>query len=191
MRLSVALNLCDLIDTFPYRTDLGILTVDRLPRERFNNGKHAPVTQIAVMCDGQYMPAGLSLIATHPLPQVPGIVAAVRLLCGVGFNQAGLACAIAKKDVAVKIVATGIRGPFETDKCRESSRIVGLLGRLYDFLPGTLKCGCSRYRENGFGNRAFAEIGNDIDRCGSPVSILNLLVPATTLRVGHDRWVTL
>ena len=136
MRLAVALDLRGFVEALPLRAGLGILAVDLLAGERLDDREHAAVAQVAVVRDGEHVAAGLLLVRGHPLPQVAGIVAAQRLLRGVRLDPAGLVAVVAEDDVAVQVVAAGVRGPLVADEGREAARIVRLVRRLDRLAPG-------------------------------------------------------
>ena len=79
---------------------------------------------------GEHLAAGLFFVIGHPFPQVAGIVAAERRLGGEGLDQAGLRAVVAEDDVAVQVVAAGVRGPLVADEGGEMAGVVGLVGRL-------------------------------------------------------------
>ena len=72
--------------------------------------------------------AGLLLVGRHPLPEVARVVAAERLLRRVGLDLAGLLAVVAEDDVAVQVVAAGVRGPLVADEGGELPGLVVLLG---------------------------------------------------------------
>src|SRR4029453_19211082 len=76
MRLAVALDLRDLVEALAVRPRLGVLPVDGLAREGLDEGEHATVREVAVVGDGEHLPAGLLLVRAHPLPQITWVVAA-------------------------------------------------------------------------------------------------------------------
>ena len=136
MGLAVALDLRRLIEALPLRTGLGIFAVDRLAGEGLDDREHPAVGKIAVVGDGEHVAAGLVLVGRHPLPQVARIVAAERAHRDEGLDAAGLVAVVAEDDVAVQIVAAGVRGPLVADEGGEAARIVRLFRRLDRFLPG-------------------------------------------------------
>src|ERR1700722_3143439 len=120
----------------------------------------------------------------HPLPEVARIRTSKRRLSGEGFDQAGLGAIVAPDDVAMKIVASGIRGPFITDKRREAARIVGLFSRLDRLAPGAAVGGRARGRKP-LRQIAFAETGNDVDDGYRPLAGIDLVIPFSTLWRRH------
>src|ERR1700693_3264261 len=126
------------------------------------------------------MATGFFLVPTHPLPQIARIVAAERLLCRIRFNEAGLASIVAKDDVSVKVVPASVRSPLVADERGKAAGIIGLIRRFDDLPPRILVCDCAGYWENGPGNGALSEAGNDVDGYGGPLSVLEHLVPAAT-----------
>src|ERR1700757_3529039 len=149
MCLAVSLDLCDLIDPLAESARFCILAVDPFSSKRFDDGKHTPIAEIAVVCDRQHMAPSFFLIATHPLPQVSRIVATQWLLGGVRLNQAGLASVITKNDVAMEVVSPGIGSPFIPDERSEAAGLIGFFGGFNDLLPGAFVSGRSRDWENG------------------------------------------
>ena len=131
MRLAVALDL--------RRPRRAAPTAPASRRTRWSNGlpvkasmsgnMHA-VAEVAVVRDGQHLAAGLLLVGGHPLPQVARVVAAERLQRGEGLDLAGLRAVVAEDDVAVEVVAAGVRGPLVADERGEAPGSFAVLGRL-------------------------------------------------------------
>jgi len=84
------------------------------------------------------MATGFFFVPAHPLPQVTRIVAAEGFLSRIRFNEAGFTPIVAKDDVAVKVVPTGVGSPFEADKRCKAAGVIGLLRRFDDLFPCTL-----------------------------------------------------
>ena len=99
-------------------------------------GKHAPVAEIAVVRQGEHFAAGLLLHSGHPFPEIARIIAAERRINGEWFDQARAVAVFAKDDVAMEVVAAGVRGPLEADEGREAARVVGIVRCLDRFAPG-------------------------------------------------------
>src|SRR4029434_1011451 len=102
----------------------------------------------------------LVFVSLHPLPQVARVVAAQRLDGCVGFDKARLGRVVTENDVAVQVVAAGIRRPFEADEASEAPRIVRLLGCLDGLRPGAAVWGSARERKDSFWHLSLAE-GDD------------------------------
>ena len=136
MGLAVALDLRGFVEPLPARAVLGVLPVDRLAGEGLDDREHAAVAEVAVVRDGEHVAAGLLLVGRHPFPEVAGIVAAERRQRGVGLDLAGLVAVVAEDDVAVEVVAAGVRGPLVADERREAARLVGFFGGLDRLVPG-------------------------------------------------------
>ena len=62
MRLTVPLDLGDLVERLPPRAGLGVLQVHRLAAERLHHGEHDAVAQVAVVANGERLAAGLVLV---------------------------------------------------------------------------------------------------------------------------------
>ena len=110
----------------PTRALLGILAVEPLA-ESLDHGEHRAIAQIAVVRDGQHAAAGLLLVGLHPFPQLDRIVAAVRRIHGERVDLARLVAVVAEDDVAMQVVAAGVRGPLVADEGGEAARLVEML----------------------------------------------------------------
>ena len=108
MRLAISLDLRYLVDSLPERARLRVLAIDWLASEGLNEREHSSVAKVAVVSESQHLAASFLLVLSHPLPEVARIVAALRLLCRVRFDHARFVTVIAKEDIAVQVVATGI-----------------------------------------------------------------------------------
>ena len=117
----------------------------------------------------------------HPLPQVARIGAAERRQRREGLDQAGLRAVVAPDDVAMKIVAAGVRGPLIADEGGETARLVGLFRRLDGLAPGAAIGGRARRRE-ALRQLALAEAGDDIDGRLRAFAGIDLVVPFPALR---------
>src|ERR1700756_3072882 len=149
MGLAVTLDLDRLIEPFPLLTSRG--SVER---------EHAPIREVAVVRYGQHSPVRLVFVSLHPLPQVARVVAAQGLYGCVGFDKARLGRVVAENDIAVQVVAAGIRRPLEADEGGESAWIVRILGCLDSLRPGAAVWGSARERKDSFGHLSLAE-GDD------------------------------
>src|SRR4029450_6909451 len=118
VRCAVALGLGGFVEPLPLEPGLDVLAVDLLA-EGLYGGEHAAVAQVAVVGDREAVAGGLGFRGRHPFPEVLGLVAAEGRLGGVGLDQARLGAVLAEEDVAVKVVALGIRGPVVPDYRRE------------------------------------------------------------------------
>ena len=184
MRLAIALDLRHLIESLPLVADFRVLAVDRRIRPRLDHREHSPVRQIAIMGDRKHAAAGLVLIAGHPLPQVAWIVAS-RRQSGVRNDLTRPVAIVAENDVAVQIVAAGIRGPLIADEGREPARLIGLLRRLDGFLPGpAIGRGIRRVEDRSF-ELASTECGDDIDGGRRTLAGLHHVVPFASQRIGQ------
>ena len=86
----------------------------------------------------------------------------------------------------MQIVAARIRGPLITDERGEAPRVVVLFRRRDGLVPGAAVSRCAGYGHDGFGNCAFAEVGDDIDRRRRALTGKDHLVPFAPLRISHD-----
>ena len=136
MRLAVPLDLRGLVDALPARPGLGVLPVDRPAGERLDDGKHPAVAEVPVVGDREDLAAGLLLVGRHPLPEVPRVVAPVRLVDGERLDPARLGAVVPEDHVPVQVVAAGVRGPLVADERGEAARVVRLVRRLDRLAPG-------------------------------------------------------
>jgi len=60
MGFAITLHLRRFVETFPASTVLGVVAINRLVGERFDQGKHPTVRQVAVVRNGEHLAAGLS-----------------------------------------------------------------------------------------------------------------------------------
>ncbi len=90
------------------------------------------------MRDGQHAAAGLLFVGVHPFPQLDRIVAAQRRIDGERLDLAGLVAVVAEDDVAMQVVAVGVRGPLVADEGGEAARIVVVLRGVDRLLPRAL-----------------------------------------------------
>ena len=111
------------------------------------------------MGDGENAPARFVFVGLQPIPEVDGVVAALRLQGGVGLHHAGIVFAIPIDNDAMEIVATGVGSPLEADECSELPGIVVGLGGVDDLLPGVSVSGCSRADQRALGNVACEKPG--------------------------------
>ena len=99
-------------------------------------GKHAAVTQITIVRDGENLRAGFLFAHRHPFPQVARIGAAERRLRGIRLDQARLPAIVAKDHIPMEVVPLIVRGPFVADESGKFARLVRLIRRFNCFLPG-------------------------------------------------------
>src|SRR6185369_13054251 len=90
-----------------------------------------------------------------------------------------------KQDVAVKVVAARVRGPFEPDERREVARIVELLRRVNSLLPSGPICARPRKWEP-LRHSSLPETDDDIYRRIGAMARLDLVVPLPALRCGQQ-----
>src|SRR5437879_12315420 len=126
MGLAIALDLGRLVKRLPTSAVLGIFAVDPFAIERLDDWKHPAVAQIAIVRKRKNFGAGFFLAHRHPFPEIAGIWTAQRRQRGEGFDEASLGSVVAPNDIAMKIVAAGVRGPLIADECGESARFIGL-----------------------------------------------------------------
>ena len=138
------------------------------------------------MGDRQHVAAGLVLVGLHPFPQIARIVAATVASTVKGSTRLALSPTVAEDDIAVEIVAAGIRGPFIADERGEAARIVGFFGRLDRLLPGGAIGRRSWKRGEGGRERALGEGDNDLDRGVGALARLDHVVPAPARRIGEQ-----
>ena len=98
-----------------------------------------------------------------------------------------LACAplLAEDDVAMQVVAAGIRGPLVPDERGEATGIVVRLRRLDDLLPGVAIGSRARKRE-ALRQLAPAEARDDVYRRLGALAAADLVIPPTALRCGQQ-----
>ena len=134
MGFAVALHLGSLIEHLPAGALLGILAIDLLAGEGLDDREHRAVAQIAVVGDGENLAAGLVLVVLQPFPEIARIVAPGRQRRK-RHDLARLVAAVAENDVAVKVVAAGVRGPLIADEGGEPAGVVRLFGSRDRLLP--------------------------------------------------------
>ena len=86
-----------------------------------------------------------------------------RFRAGTGderLNLAGLVAIVAEDNVAMQIVAAGVRRPLIANERREMARIIGLFGCLDGFLPRAAIGACSGKGKQRLRKSALRE-GND------------------------------
>ena len=133
---AIALHLGSLIEHLPTGTLLGILAIDLLAGEGFDDREHRAVAEIAVVGDGENLAAGLVLVLLQPFPKIARIVAPRRQRRK-RHHLARLVGAVAENDIAVKVVATGVRGPLIADDGSEPAGVVRLFGSRDRLLPSS------------------------------------------------------
>src|ERR1700685_4453417 len=121
MGLAVTLDLGGFVERLPAHAVLGIFAVDPFAIERFDDRKHAAVAEIAVMRQGENLGAGFLFAHRHPLPEIAWIGTSERRLGRERLDQARLGAIVAPDHVAMKIVSSGIRGPFIPDERRKAA----------------------------------------------------------------------
>ena len=186
MGLAIALDLRRLVEPLPFGPLLSILAVDRLAGERIHHREHDAVREVAVVGEGEHVAAGLFLKCCHVFPQVARIVASREHR--EGHHLAGELRVVTEDDVAVEIVAAGVRGPFETDEGGEAAGFVRVLRSVDGFLPGRAigrRVGCIEDRSLELTR---AERSDDLHRCLGPLSRLHHVIPAATQWVGQELW---
>src|SRR5206468_1062211 len=104
-----------------------------------------------------------------PLPQVTRIRAAKRRKRRERLDKTRLRTAIAPDDVAMKVVARFVRGPFVADESGKTPWIIGFIGGLDDLAPGAA-IGWRSRRGEALRHLVPAETGDNIDRCLSAFS---------------------
>src|SRR5688572_26912603 len=164
MRFAIALDLRRLVKPLPASAVLSVFTVDRLTGERLDRRKHPPITEVAILGDGELPAAGFFLIGLHPFPEITRIVAAGRFLGDERLDLAGLVSVVAEDDVTVQVVAAGVGGPFIADKGGEAPRIIRLLRGLDRFAPRRAVRRSARKIQQRFRVGSLREAGNDLNR---------------------------
>ena len=125
MGLSITLDLRHLIEALPFLPGLGIFCIQRLAAiEVIGLGEHHAVREIAVVRNGEDLPAGLVFIHLQPRPQRAGVGAALWCCRGVGHDLRDLLRAIAEDHVTVQVVALDERRPLEGEEGREPARFI-------------------------------------------------------------------
>src|SRR5439155_14178429 len=120
----------DFVERLPARARFGVRAIDALAGKRLNDREHPAIAQIAVVSKRKQLSTRFLLGSRHPFPKIARVVAAERLLCGERLDEARLRAVVAPDNVAMQIVAAGVRRPFEADEGGEPSRIVRLICRL-------------------------------------------------------------
>ncbi len=179
VRLAGALGLGHLIEPLPLGACLGIGLVDLLT-EGLDNREHGAIAQISVVGDGEHLAAGLLFCGSHPFPEVLGVVASERLQRGVGFNEACLHAVLAEDDIAVKVVAARVRGPFKPYERSEPAGVVIGFCSLDRLLPGRAVCLCARKREP-LGQLVLSKADDDVHRSLGALAALDLIMPSLAL----------
>ena len=185
MRLAGALGLRGLVEPLPLRALLGIFAVELLA-EGLDDGEHHAVAQIAVMRDGQHAAAGLLFVGVHPFPQLDRIVAAVRRIDGERLDLARLVAIVAEDDIAMQVVAAGVRGPLVADEGGEAAGLVEMLRGGNRLLPRAAIGARSREIHEVLRERSVREGDDDLDRGVRALAGLDHVVPFAAGRVGED-----
>ena len=121
MRLAVALDLCHLDQRFVRRAPAGIGRRHR-PATGADHLEHQPARDIAVVRDGEHLPARRLLIGVHIVPQLADRRVALSRI--IGQDLIGLVLTVAEHDDAVHIVAARHQRVLEPD---ESGELAGLV----------------------------------------------------------------
>ena len=190
MRLAVPLDLRRLVDPLPARPGLGVLPVDRPAGERLDDGEHPAVAEVPVVGDREHLAARLLLVGRHPLPQVPRVVAPVRLVDGERLDPARLRAVVPEDHVAMQVVAAGVRGPLVADERGEAARVVRLVRRLDGLAPGRAVGRRAGEELERLGERPLGERDDDLERGVRPLARLDHVVPAAPGRVRQHLRVT-
>ena len=190
MSLAVALDLGDFVERLPLRAQARIGLVDpaagigRLGRE------HPAVRQVAVVRQGEHLPAGLGLVVGQPLVEVERIGGADRRLRRQRHHLPGAVAVVAKDDVAVQVVALRHGGPFETDEGREAAGVVEAFGRVDDLVPdrGVDGRAGAVVLDDLLGQGELREVGDQVQcRCrGSVAALPEPFGPRLALRDADD-----
>ena len=98
-----------------------------------------------------------------------------------GSTRLGLGAVVAPDDVAMKVVAAGVRGPLVADEGGETAGLVRLLRRLDRLAPGAAIGGRAR-RRKPLRHLAPAEAGDDVDGGLRAFAGIDLVVPFAALR---------
>src|SRR6186713_2252855 len=136
MGLTIAFHLRGFVERLPARSVLRIFAVDPFAVERLDDWKHPAVAQIAVVRQRKNFSAGFLLDHRHPFPEVAGVWTAERRQRSERFDETSLCSVVAPNDIAMKVVAPGIRGPLIADESREAAGFIGFFGGLDRFAPG-------------------------------------------------------
>src|SRR6185312_5791655 len=115
-----------------------------------------------------------------PFPEIARVRTAQRRQRGVGLDEAGLGSVVPPNDVAVQVVAAGVRGPLVADEGRKTARVIGLFRRLDGFTPGAAIGRRPRRRES-LGHLPLAEAGDDIKGGLRALPGIDLVVPLAPL----------
>ena len=185
MGLAVALRLRRLVEPLPLRARLDVLAVELLA-EGLDHGEHQAVAQVAVVRDGEDVAAGLLLVRVHPLPELDRVVAAERRVDGERLDLARLVAVVAEDDVAVEVVAAGVRRPLVADEGGEAARVVVLLGRGDRLLPRAPVGARAGEVHEVLRERPLREGDDDLDRRLGALAGLDHVVPLAARRVGED-----
>ena len=102
------------------------------------------------------------------------------------LDLAGLVAVVAEDDVAVQIVAAGIRGPFVADEGGEPARFVRLFRRLDRLLPGASIGRRAGQRKERLRERSLRERDDDFDRRIRSLARLDHVVPLAARRIGEE-----
>src|SRR4029077_8190715 len=79
MGLAIALGLSRLIQSLPVRPLFSILTIHRFASEGFDQRKHTTIRKVSIVGDCQYPPPSFLFISSHPIPEIPRVIATERL----------------------------------------------------------------------------------------------------------------
>ena len=125
-------------------------------------GNIRPFQRLPLWAIASTLAAGLLLIGGHPLPEVLRVVAAKRRIIVNGSTWRGLVAVVTEDDVAVEVVAAGVRRPLVADECGETAGLVVLFRGGDDLLPGAAcrpRAGDSR---ESLRKSALGKVGDDL-----------------------------
>ena len=185
MRLAVAFDLRHFVERLPAGASVGVGAVDLVAGERLDDREHAAVAEIAVVRQGEHFAAGFFFGGSHPFPQVARIVAAERRIDRERLDQARALAVLTKDDVAMQVVAAGVRRPLEADEGRKSARLVGVVRGFDGFAPGAAIGGGAGQRHDFFREGALGKRHDDFDGCVRSLARLDHVVPPAARRVGE------
>ena len=154
----------------------------RLPVNDSMIGNMRPLLRLPLCASASTSPPVFSSYVGHPLPQVARIVAAERRQRGERLDQARLRAVVAEDDVAMKIVAAGVRGPLVADERGEAARLVGLVRRLDRLAPGAAIGRRARRSGSPFGIWPLPKLVMMSTAACAPLPDLIIVVPFAALR---------
>ena len=152
----------------------------------FDDGEHQAVAQIAVVGDGEHAAAGLLLVGAHPFPQLARDCRCRGRRHGKRLDLARLVAVVAEDDIAVQVVAAGVRGPLVADEGGEAARLVVLLRGGDRLLPGAAIGARAGKIHEVLGERPVREGHDDLDRRVCALAGLDHVIPFAAGRVGEQ-----